>query len=649
MTVEATEQGTDAFPLLTAPLEIRGHRLRNRMMTTAHSIMAPWLPAGSADQYIAYARRRARGGVGLMVVQPIIVDPFHAWPYPVLDRMRALADAIHEEGGTAVIQVVSFGRQIGSAVHLDERAMWSFNGGQDEFGEAVHRMTSAEVQLMVDAHARTAAAAREAGLDGIELHGAHGYLLQQSMSPWGNGRDDAWGEPLAFAREVLAGCRAALGDDGILGYRITSDDDLRPDEGGQTSQELAALAVALVDTGHIDFLDSSVGTRAPFYSQPAVASYRYGDGYELENTAALRRAIGGRVPVVGLGGITDPATAEQALGDGQCDLVGMTRAFISDPDTGLKVAAGQPRRIRRCVRANECVNRRVDGKAVACWHNVEMSREAQFGDLPDPARRKRVLVVGGGPAGLTAAHVAAERNHDVTVWESSDQLGGRLRLVLGTRAAQLMGTITFLAAELDLLGVTVEVGRAATAQDALLFGADEIVVATGASPQIGRTSLAGAGVVSVDAALRDGVDGASVLVLDRIGYNDAGLVVENLAAAGKRVTYVTPFERIVTNAGFTHRLDLVDIFRRSDQVTVLTQRDLSGFEDGWATVIDPDGLVTDRIAADAVVAALHPVPDDGLVAALVEAGATVHTAGDVIAPRGVVTATREATLLAQRF
>lgn len=637
------------FALLTSPLQIRGHVLRNRMMTTAHSIMAPWLPAGSADQYIAYARRRARGGVGLMVAQPLIVEPFHQWPYPVLDRLRALADAVHEEGGKAVIQIVSFGRQIGSAVHLDERAMWSFNGGQDEFGEAVHKMTSSEIQLMVDAHERTAEAVREAGLDGIELHGAHGYLLQQSMSTWGNGRDDEWGEPLKFATDVLAACRSALGDDLILGYRITSNDDLRPDEGSQSPQELADLAVQLVDTGHIDFLDSSVGSKAPFYSQPSVASYRYGNGYELEYTAELRRRIGGRIPVVGLGGITDPALGEKALAAGQCDLVGMTRAFISDPDIGTKVMGGHVHQIRRCVRANECVNRRVDGKAVVCWHNVEMGREAQFAVLPAPTRRRRVLVVGGGTAGLTAAQVAADRGHDVTVWESTAQLGGRLRLVLGTRAAQLMGTVNHLVAELDRLGVKIDLEHPASVEDVLGFGADEIVIATGATPQIGDSSIAWPGVVSVDEALTSGVTGQSILVMDRIGYNDAGLLVEQLVAADKQVHYVTPFERIVTNAGFTHRLDLIDIFRRSDNVTVHTERDLVSFADGRATLIDPDGLSREQIPVDFVVGALHPIPEDQLVEALISAGAPAHAVGDVVAPRGVVTATREATLLAQRF
>ncbi|GAA1518306.1 NAD-binding protein [Nocardioides humi] len=631
------------LPLLNQAFEIRGRVLRNRTVTTGHSIMAPWTPGMSADPYIEYCRRRARGGVGMQIVQPLIVEPFHDWPRPVFDRLRALADAIHGEGGTCVIQVVSFGGQIGSAVHLDERAMWSFDGRQDEFGEASHRMTTAEVQQMVDAHGRLAQVVMEAGLDGVELHGAHGYLLQQSHSPWGNRREDEWGEHLRFVRAVIDATRAGLGD-GILGYRVCAADLLRPDEGGLSDEALRAVAAEIVDTGEVDFLDSSIGTKAPAYSQPAVASYRYPDGYELQYAAALREAIGARIPVVGLGGVTDPAMAERALAGGVCDLVGMTRAYISDPDLGLKIMRGETGLVRRCVRANECVNRRVDAKPMACWHNPEYAREGAFALLAPAVRSRRVVVVGGGPAGLQAAQVAATRGHRVTLLEARPELGGRLRLVAGTSARRLLHTVDFLAAELERLGVEVRLGEPASVAAVAALAPDEVILATGAAPDVSHHGLDG--LLSVDEAIDAELTGP-VLVVDRIGDNAAGLLVERLADAGVDVHYATTFERVVTNAGYTHRLDLVDLFRRSERVTVHVLRDLGGVADGVATLVDPDGVNQERIPVATVVAAVHPIPVDGLAAALREEGLAVHLVGDVVAPRGVVAGTREATRVAQ--
>ena len=161
------------YSMLLSPIRVGSCELRNRVVTTAHSIYQPWAPIpGSHVQYVEYCRRRAAGGVAMLICQPIIVQPYGDWPASMSDRLVELADAIKTEGAVAVLQIVNFGAQIGSAVLLGGQPMWSFNGAKDEFGEASHKMTTDEVGLMVDAYAQTARVVAEAGMDGVELHGS---------------------------------------------------------------------------------------------------------------------------------------------------------------------------------------------------------------------------------------------------------------------------------------------------------------------------------------------------------------------------------------------------------------------------------------------------------------------------------------------
>jgi 2,4-dienoyl-CoA reductase-like NADH-dependent reductase (Old Yellow Enzyme family) len=637
------------YELLLSPLQIRGVTLRNRVITTGHSIAAPWAVVNdNADAYIAYSQRRAAGGVALLVTQPIIVDPYPDWPSQIAGRLAKLADAVHSEGGKLVSQVVMFGGQIGSQVNLGGRPMWSLNGMQDAFGEASHKMTGDEVRQIVDAHGHVAEVLMDAGFDGLELHGGHGYLLHQSYSPWGNGRDDEWGEQLAVSRAIIDSCRQAMGPDKILGFRFTANDDLRPEEGGQTVEELREVAVKLVDIGELDYLNPTIGTKAPAYSQISVAGYRYPDGFDLGYANDLRAAIGGRIPVVGVGGIVSPAMAEKALREGKCDLIGMTRGNISDPDLVNKLKAGQADRVRICVRAAECNDRRVDAKPVTCFHNPEMLREREFSAAP-AAAPKRVVVIGAGPGGLKAAQSALAKGHSVRVLEAAPEPGGRLRHVRGTTARRLFQSVDWLVSELTIGGVKVEYDSPVSVADVEQLDADEYVVATGAlpAPAAAFETDAADAVLSVEQALTADLGSGPVLVLDRTGAIEVGLVTEALAKRGVELVYATTFERIVTNGGYTNRLDLRDIFRRAANVRVLVDTDVRRYVGGNAELIDPDGITTEQLAVSRVIAGVHPVPQDELLIALRAAGRKVTGVGDALAPRGALVAMREGALLAE--
>ncbi len=271
----------------------------------------------------------------------------------------------------------------------------------------------------------------------------------------------------------------------MVGVRLSVDDYRRPADGGLGPEGLREVARALVDTGHIDYLNQSSGSRSSHYAL-AVASYHHPPGELLPLIAQTRRAIGARVPVVGVGRVTTPELAERALADETCDLVAMTRAQIADPDVVAKLRRGEPGRIRPCVGANQgCVDRMAGGLAITCLHNPEVGREYRLGLVPAPAdEARRVLVVGAGPAGLAAARTAALRGHRVELVDRRRAVGGRLGLLADCGpASTLLESVRWLRDELERLRVRIDLGVEVDAAAAARERRPAVVVlATGARP-----------------------------------------------------------------------------------------------------------------------------------------------------------------------
>ena len=627
--------------MLFSPIRVGPFELRNRLITTAHGAFFPWNPPDTGDQFIEYQRRRAAGGLGMIVLQPLFVDPLESWPLMLGERMSRLADAVHGEGARAVLQLVSFGGQMSANYNIGNRPLWSFNGMQAPGGEVSHRMSRTEIDEMVAAFARAARVATEAGLDGVEIHGAHGYLVHQSYSRWGNERTDEWGEPLAFTRSVLRATREAVGPGRILGFRMAEYDERTAAQGGMTEVELRQIGADVVGLGEIDYLNTSIGSKAPDYAAIAVATYRTAPGHELELTRQMRSAINAAVPVVGVGRILTPEQGEAALQRGDCDLIAMTRGHIADPDIAVKVRRGESHRIRRCVGANECNDRKIAGLTIACMHNPDVGREGR-GPAPAVTEPRKVLVVGAGPAGLKAAEIAARRGHDVSVVDVDDEVGGRFRYVRSTVGKSMVHVIDHLVAELLLLDVEPELRTAADRELLVERQPDAVVVATGA-----RRSVAGAfagadnpGVLTSLEALV-GNRARRVLVLDRLGLAEAALVAETMLGSGRELTFATPLEALVPHAGYSHRKDIGAAFRRGG-VRVVTDADVASFDGTAVELVDPDGKVSERLTVDEIIAVVAPTPELELLPVLDGLGLEYHLIGDAVAPRSVYHAMREA-------
>lgn len=420
-------------PLLLSPLELGSVELRNRVVSTAHgAFLSFYRPGESGERYTGYQERRAQGGTGLIILQPLHVHrTSHAAGHYAYDtddlapKLTELARRLHRHGTRVLLQLLHFGAAFRSDTAPGLEPLWSFSPFVSPTGsEAAHEMTAAEIEEVIAGYVAAAVLAVECGLDGLEIQAAHGYLVQQSMSPWGNQRNDGWGERTKFASTIIERVRAAVGREPVIGVRLPVDDWIRPEHGGLGTAAVREIAGELAAGRQIDYYNVSGGARASHYSR-SIGSYHHPPAPLLELTSQLRTAINAAVPVVGVSRILTPAMAESALARGDCDLVGLTRALIADPDLVAKLAHPGSAAPRPCVGANQgCVDRQQGGLPITCFHNPEVGREHVLAPLERAAAPLRALVVGGGPAGLKAAELAAARGHHVTLVERDHQLGG---------------------------------------------------------------------------------------------------------------------------------------------------------------------------------------------------------------------------------
>ena len=640
---------------LLSPLDVGPLRLRNRVVSTAHGAFTDFYrPGEPPERYVAYQERRAAGGCGLVILQPLHVHPssqalgHHVYePDDLVARLRLMADRLHAHDTPVVQQLIHFGAEFASDARTDLQPLWAFSPiVSPTGGERAHVMTEDEVDEVADAFARTAALAVQAGVDGVELHCAHGYLLQQSVSPWANRRDDHWGDRRSFLLEVIRRTRAAVGPDAAVGMRISLDDAVPESRGGLGPAGLRAVAADAVATGMLDYLNTSWGSRAAHYAT-AVGGYEHPHGMFGALVAEMRAAVGPAVPVIGMGRVVDPDMAEAWLADGVCDLVAMTRAQIADPDVVAKVAAGEADRIRPCVGANQgCVDRMHQALPITCFHNPDVGREHR---LPSPPphveERRRVLVVGAGPAGLKAAAVAAARGHEVRVVDAADAAGGRLRWATSFGpAAELRGAVDWLLAELGRHGVEVELGIGLTAEDVAAAGVDAVVLATGSRPPDPLLPRLDGSVPvwTTDEAMQRQATGQRVLVVDHLGTHESAQAAERLGAGGAEVVLATPGQVVGPKLGFTHvKAQLRRLYDAG--VQPWTSEVFTGTTDGTATLRHAHTREVTDVPVDVVVAGVHRLADDGMrdeLAALAPE-LPVLLAGDAVAPRTAMHAIRD--------
>jgi mycofactocin system FadH/OYE family oxidoreductase 2 len=637
---------SDTFDQLLAPLRLGKAFAPSRIIFAAHQTNFATRQRFEA-RHAAYYAARAAGGAGLIVLEGSLVHPSD-WPYEyairgddeqVVAGYRQMAGAIHAHGALALAQLTHSGGQ-GSS-HYSQAPLWAPSPVPEVNSREVPKEMEAEdIAAVVAGFASAARYALAGGLDGIEINAGQESLIRQFLSPLTNMRQDAYGgaleNRLRFAREVLHAVRHAIGGDALVGLRLCGDEyapwaGLKPEDAAEIAHLLAAdrlLDFISVTSGSIYSLHA---TRAGLYMPP---------GYAAQLAAMIKSVVG--VPVFAQGSIVDPSMAAQLLADGVADAIEMTRALIADPELPRKLRAGRLHDVRPCILCNQdCVVRSVQNPRLSCVHNPAAGYEQhdEFAPLVLARAPRRVLVAGGGPAGLEAARVAALRGHRVTLYERADRLGGALRLAAAAPGRDRLAlAVDWLEEQVRALGVRVETGVRVTPERVRADAPDVVIVATGACAQPYPAVLFDPEARVADP--RQVLSGAvaatpgKAVVLDEEGGHAAMGVAEWLVERGWQVEIVT--EDMFAGQRLTATLELSpwNVRARTRGIVFRPQIEVRRVENRAVVGVDRFSQGELRIEdVDLAVSAAFELPDEELYFALKRAGQRVLRAGDCVAPR----------------
>ena len=644
-----------SFSRLFSPLALGPVAARNRIVCGAHFTMYTepsrtyGEPGFYGERYGRYLAEYARGGVGTVIAGQAQVHPTTAyqmhnnaavWDPACVPHLIRVSEQIKEHGALAFLQLAHNGGV--NHATWSRLPVWSASGIANHM-EASKPIERDEIREVVEHFGRSAGHAAAAGFDGIEVHAAHGYLIHEFLSPEHNRRTDEYGGSLdnrvRFAVEVLESVRASVGAHVAVGVRLVGDEETRGGH-GLGPDECAEIASYLARGGLVDFVNVSVGTSGIGMVRPLYAPHLLG----VRATAIVKKSIPD-VPVFAVHRILTPAEADGIVERGDADAVTLVRALIADPDWVNKARDGRSEEIRACTGCNQgCYGNLTQGYPITCVTNPSVGREATLGSgtLTRAATRKRVVVVGGGPAGLEAAWVAAARGHDVTLLERDEALGGKIRLAaMLPERGELSAFADWRAAECARRGVDVRCGVDADIATVLALAPDAVIVATGGHATVSTPSkshpmpIAGADqpwVLDHERALLDADSlGPRVVILDAIGHIEAIGIGHYLAERGREVTVVTPMHSPLLLDAETMQKALPRAVRAGVRWRPNTAVVAIGDHD--VTVADVMSYALETLPADHMVIRTHGIANDALYHELVGAVPEVVRVGDAVVPR----------------
>jgi len=536
-------------PLLQ-PFQLKHLTLRNRIIVTSHEPAYPedGMPKG---RYRAYTVERARGGVALTMTagsaavskdSPPVFNNLLAYKDEIVPWIRDMTDAVHEQGAAIMIQLTHLGRRT-----RWDKGDWLPVVAPSHHREAAHRafpkkLEDWDIERIIKDFADAAERMKAGGMDGVELE-AYGHLIDQFTSPLTNELDGPYGgsldNRLRFCFDVFKAMRERVGDDFILGVRYTADECL---PGGTDKAEGLEISRRLKESGLIDYLNV---IRGHIDTDPGLTDVIPIQGMasapHLDFAGEVRAAT--RFPTFHAAKIQDVATARHAIAAGKVDMIGMTRAHMTDPHIVRKIMEKREDDIRPCVGANYCLDRIYQGGLAFCIHNAATGREETMPhDIAKAGVRRKVVIVGAGPAGLEAARVCAARGHEVVVFEAANDPGGQIRLTAQSeRRREMISIIAWRMAQCEKQNVTFHFNTWAEADAIMAENPDVVIIATGGLPHTDVLSRGNELVVSSwDIISGDVKPGTNVLLYDDAGDHAGLQAAEVIARAGGKVEIMTP-------------------------------------------------------------------------------------------------------------
>jgi len=628
------------FTHLMEPFRLKNITLNNRI------VMAPMLsrlcdPDGIVSQkLIDYYAERARGGAGLVIVEYCYTDTKESkanqgqlgvYSDQLIAGLGDLAEAIQEWGAKAILQVCHAGRSTSS--RYMGRQPIAPSPVPSYTGEMAREMTLEEIEATIESFAEAARRAKTAGFDGIELHGTHGYLMAQFLSPYTNHRTDIYGQDRGlFALQTLDRVRSKVGSEYLVGYRMAAEEFI---EGGVTLTETKAFAKRLEERG-IDYIHVSGGIIE--VGQHFVIPMYFPKGFLLRLAEGIKQAV--KVPIIAVGAIHDPFLAEEALQRKQADLIAMGRGLIADPELPNKIRSGRLEDVRTCLRCNEgCSSRIRQSKTQRCAINAEVGRERSMRIHP-ASRPKRVCVIGGGPAGMEAARVLALRGHRVTLIEKEKELGGLLLYAtVPDFKGELRRFLQYLKTQVKKLGVEVLLERRATLELVRDLKPDSVVLAAGsamAAPQIPGVQKS---FVANALELLSGKFQPGARVVIAGGAAMGCEIAAHLGALGKKVTVVEMLGDLALDLESRSRLALLQLLKERG-VETLTSWKLEKIDEGGVLLSDRNSNRRE-VPVDSVILALGMASNQDLIQPLRENFQEVYLIGDCLEPRKIYQAIHE--------